>query len=80
MSLHVYNEDDLDGDVCSKDGAKRLAAKIEAYWAERGYAVQMKLCDAGFVASMRSARSDIRSDMVGGMPTKRLQIEQQKAA
>lgn len=80
MTLHTYNEDDLDGDVCSRDGAKRLAARIEAYWAERGYAVQTQLRDAGFVASMRSARSDVRSDLVNGMPTKRLQIEQQEAA
>lgn len=68
MSLHIYNEDDLQGDVCSKEGAKKLAAKIEAYWRERGQDVHIRFHDAGFVPSMRSARSDVRSDMVNGLP------------
>ena len=41
------------------------------YWRDRGYAVDVKLIEAGFVAAMRSARTDVRSDMVNGFPTKR---------
>lgn len=56
------------GDWCSIDGAKRLALKIQAYWQDRGYDVDIKLVEAGFLPAMRSARTDVRSDMVNGMP------------
>jgi hypothetical protein len=55
-------------DHCDSDGAKRLAQRIEQYWRERGYAVDMKLIEGAFIAAMRSTRVDIRSDMVNGMP------------
>lgn len=58
----------MDSDFCSTDGARRLKQKIEEYWRDRGYDVSVKLVDAGFVAAMRSARTDVRSDMVNGMP------------
>ncbi len=56
------------GDWCSSEGAKRLALKIQAFWQERGYDVDVKLVEAGFLPAMRSARTDVRSDMVNGMP------------
>ena len=59
-------------DWCDEDGAKRLRDKINAYWAERGYEVDVDLVDAGFVPAMRSARTDVRSNMVNGMPRRRL--------
>ena len=55
-------------DWCDEDGAKRLREKINAYWAERGYEVDVDLIEAGFVPAMRSARTDVRSNMVNGMP------------
>jgi hypothetical protein len=58
----------MDQDFCNTDGARRIKNKIEEYWRERGYDVSVKLVDAGFVPAMRSARTDIRSDMVNGMP------------
>ncbi len=58
-------------DWCTEEGAKRLKSKIEEYWAERGYAVDINLVDAGFIAAMRSARTDVRSDMTNGMPRRR---------
>lgn len=58
----------MEMDFCTGDGARRLKQRIEEYWRERGYDVTVKLVDAGFVAAMRSARTDIRSDMVNGMP------------
>ena len=61
----------MDADFCNTDGARRLKSKIEDYWRDRGYDVDVKLIDAGFMAAMRSARTDVRSDMVNGMPRKR---------
>jgi hypothetical protein len=61
----------MDHDFCTNDGARRLKQRIEEYWRERGYEVEVKLVDAGFVAAMRSARTDVRSNMVNGLPTRR---------
>lgn len=61
----------MDHDFCNTDGARRLKQRIEEYWRDRGYQVDVKLVEAGFVAAMRSARTDVRSDMVNGLPTKR---------
>lgn len=61
----------MSGDWCTNDGARKIKEKIEAYWRERGFNVDIDLVDAGFVAAMRSGRTDVRSDMVNGMPTKR---------
>ena len=59
-------------DCCNVDGAKRLREKIAEYWQERGFEVEVDLVDAGFVPAMRSARTDVRSDMVNGMPRRRM--------
>jgi len=58
----------MPGDWCTCEGARRLKQKIEAYWTDRGYEVDIALVDAGFMPAMRSARTDVRSDMVNGMP------------
>lgn len=58
----------MDNDFCTIEGARRLKERIEAYWRDKGYAVDVKLIDAGFMPAMRSARTDVRSDMVNGMP------------
>ena len=58
-------------DWCDEDGAKRLREKINAYWIERGYEVDVDLIDSGFVPAMRSARTDVRSNMVNCMPRRR---------
>ncbi len=58
-------------DWCDEEGAKRLCEKINAYWAERGYEVDVDFVDAGFVPAMRSARTDVRSNMVNGTPRRR---------
>lgn len=62
-------------DWCDNEGAKRLAEKIREYWIERGYEVDVDFVDAGFVAAMRSARTDVRSNMVNGMPRRRAASE-----
>jgi hypothetical protein len=53
-----------------------LKQRIEEYWRERGFTVEVKLVEAGFVAAMRSARTDVRSDMVNGFPTRRSDAEE----
>ena len=59
-------------DWCNNDGARRLKDKIAEYWSDRGYEVEVDLVDAGFVPAMRSARTDVRSNMVNGMPRRKL--------
>ncbi len=59
----------MKGDYCTREGAERLKAQIEAYWAERGKNVKINLVQAGFLPSMRSARTDVRSNMINGVPT-----------
>ena len=70
----------MDHDFCSAEGARRLKQRIEEYWRERGYTVDVKLVEAGFVAAMRSARTDVRSDMVNGLPTKRSSNERERVS
>lgn len=60
----------MKGDYCTREGAEKLKQQIEAYWAERGHDVKINLVQAGFLASMRSARTDVRSNMVNGIPTR----------
>lgn len=59
----------MKNDYCTREGAERLKAQIEAYWAERGLDVNVDLVQAGFLPSMRSARTDVRSNMINGVPT-----------
>lgn len=62
-------------DLCNKDGANRLAQKIQDFWRKRGFDVVVEMKDEGFVSTMRSARTDVRSDMVNGMPTRMAAVE-----
>jgi len=66
----VTTEVTMKNDFCTREGAERLKDKIEAYWAERGHDVRINLVSGGFLASMRSARTDVRSNMINGVPTK----------
>ncbi|WP_298912845.1 phosphoglycolate phosphatase [uncultured Algimonas sp.] len=63
----------MKGDYCTREGAERLKQQIEAYWAERGHDVKINLVQGGFLASMRSARTDVRSNMVNGVPSRNKQ-------
>ena len=62
-------------DLCDRDGASRLAAKIEDFWRKRGFQVSVEMNDEGFISTMRSARTDVRSDMINGMPTRQVAVE-----
>lgn len=55
-------------DLCNKEGASRLQKLIVEFWKKKGFDVDVKLVNEGFVSTMRSARTDVRSDMVNGMP------------
>lgn len=52
-------------------GASELKARIEEYWRKRGFDVQVMLVEAPFSPAIRSARYDIRSELVDGLPRKR---------
>lgn len=60
----------METDFCNVDGARRIKQRIEEFWKDKGYNVDVKLVEAPFVAAMRSARTDVRSDMVNGFPRK----------
>ena len=49
-------------------GAARLAARITAYWRERGYPVRTWLTKETQVTTNRSSAYGVRSDMVNGLP------------
>ena len=65
VAWRLYN---MSGDFCTQEGAQRLKNKIEEYWRGQGYDVNIDLVESGFVPAMRSARTDVRSNMVNGMP------------
>jgi hypothetical protein len=58
-------------DYCNADGARRLKQRIEEFWRERGFFLNVKLVEAGFAPAMRSARTDVRSDMLNGQPRRK---------
>lgn len=62
-------------DLCDQDGASRLATKIQDFWRKRGFDVIVEMHEEGFVSTMRSSRTDVRSDMINGMPIKSVQLE-----
>ena len=62
------NETIMNGDYCTREGAERIKKQIEEYWAERGRDVSINLVKGGFLASMRSGRTDVRSNMINGIP------------
>lgn len=61
-----------DHDTFSKKGAEALKKRIEEYWAARGYDVQVEIYEQPFNERVRSRRWDVRTDMVGGLPVRKL--------
>lgn len=58
------------GEFTDRQGAELLKARIESYWRERGYDVQITLVQAAFTAALRASRYDLRSEMTNGLPRK----------
>lgn len=59
------------GNFTDRAGAAELKARIEAYWAKRGFDVQVMLIEQPFVAALRTGRYDVRSEMVDGLPRRK---------
>lgn len=57
-----------EADFTCHAGASELKARIETYWRERGYDVQVMLIEAPFTQAIRSGRYDLRSELVNGLP------------
>ena len=55
-------------DSCTLEGAKCVAARIEAYRKARGFAVETSVVPIAFHKSMREATFAIRSNLINGMP------------
>ena len=70
---HDFDPNDGINNPLSRSGAGEIKRRIEAYWAARGYDVEVRLEAAEFHAAVRSARHDVRSDMLNGMPRRRAQ-------
>ncbi|MEQ1617903.1 MAG: hypothetical protein ABL883_06120 [Terricaulis sp.] len=49
-------------------GAAAIKTKIEAYWRDRGYEVQVMLVDGPFSPALRASRVDVRSELINGLP------------
>lgn len=60
------------GDACTRSGAQRIATALRAYWTERNRDVTVTIYEAAFNPVMRTARYDVRSDMVDGLPVRRV--------
>jgi hypothetical protein len=73
MSLQTaYRADRMgEADFTCQAGANELKARIEAYWRARGHEVQVMLIEAPFTQAIRSARYDVRSELVNGLPRAR---------
>ena len=62
----------------TEEGAQRLADKIKAYWADRGWYVttHLEYVRGAHKSDVRSERHEghwrIHTDLVDGMPTKRI--------
>jgi hypothetical protein len=68
MSITFAAEPREFGNYTDRAGAELLKSRIEAYWRERGYEIQVTLAPAAFSPALRAARYDIRSELVNGWP------------
>lgn len=58
--------------VETEHGARILLSKIKEYWASKGYEVDGQIYPAGYSERLRSTVYEVRTDLVNGMPRKRL--------
>ena len=56
-------------EFCDADGAGRLKQRIEEFWRARGFAVSVEFIEGRLSAAVRSAHTDVRSDMLDGLPS-----------
>ena len=55
-------------DLADREGAIRLRDYLKAYCRERGYEIDAEVIPMGFTPAMRSARWDVRTNLVNGRP------------
>lgn len=55
-------------DHCDRPGAVQIKERIESFWRARGATVAVELVEAEYVPNMRTARVDVRSDLLNGWP------------
>lgn len=67
--------DDHTNDFSTRSGAAALAARIAAYWRERGYAVLLSVEEKGFHPVTRAVRFEVRSDLVDGLPREQVMLK-----
>lgn len=68
LQQSVRAHDAHDFEFTDRTGAGELKARIEAYWHERGYDIQVVLVEGSFTPALRASRVDVRSDLVNGLP------------
>lgn len=66
--LPRFAVDDSGYDWCSRAGAIQLKERIEAFWKERGFSVDVKVAAETFLPSLGRSRYDVRSNMRNGKP------------
>jgi|GEM_PF-3460994 len=49
-------------------GARELLKRIKAHWAAKGYEVDGYIVDCGFHEKVRTARYEVRTNLINGMP------------
>ena len=56
--------------MTSMELEQECADRIIAYWADRGFDVEVKVETGGFSKVLRAPLLGLRSDMVNGLPTR----------
>ena len=56
----------------TEQAAKELLSSIQDYWEKRGFVVQGDIVPAGYCDRLRATVFEVRTDMVGGRPIKRV--------
>lgn len=67
-------------DYCTLEGARQQAEKINEYWAERGYLANAYPVLLPYHSSLRESGYGVKSNLVNGVPTKRLPSLSKEAA
>lgn len=67
-SIYALSRPETEASMATRALAERHKRMIEAYWAERGAVVEIRLVEAGFSPTMRSKFYELQSDMVNALP------------
>lgn len=76
----TFNDKHFGDDLTGDGGAQRLAARIERYWRERGYAVHVRTRRIAFHHTLRIAPLVLESDLINGLPREAFNAKRQGKA